>query len=42
MNRPLSSFLFPIWYRFQTASALSMLHRLTGIADTKRMMAERG
>jgi succinate dehydrogenase / fumarate reductase cytochrome b subunit len=24
--------MFPIWYRFQTTSALSILHRLTGIA----------
>jgi succinate dehydrogenase cytochrome b subunit len=32
MERPLSPFMFPIWYRFQTTSALSILHRLTGIA----------
>jgi succinate dehydrogenase / fumarate reductase, cytochrome b subunit len=32
MNRPLSPFMFPIWYRFQITSALSILHRLTGIA----------
>ena len=24
--------MFPTWYRFQTGSALSILHRLTGIA----------
>jgi succinate dehydrogenase / fumarate reductase, cytochrome b subunit len=32
MQRPLSPFMFPIWYRFQITSALSILHRLTGIA----------
>ena len=32
MERPLSPFMFPIWYRFQITSALSILHRLTGIA----------
>jgi succinate dehydrogenase / fumarate reductase cytochrome b subunit len=32
MQRPLSPFMFPIWYRFQMTSALSILHRLTGIA----------
>jgi succinate dehydrogenase / fumarate reductase, cytochrome b subunit len=32
MNRPLSPFMFPTWYRFQVTSALSILHRLTGIA----------
>ena len=32
MNRPLSPFMFPTWYRFQLTSALSILHRLTGIA----------
>ena len=32
VNRPLSPFMFPIWYRFQVTSALSILHRLTGIA----------
>jgi succinate dehydrogenase / fumarate reductase, cytochrome b subunit len=32
MNRPLSPFMFPIWYRFQVTSALSILHRLSGIA----------
>ena len=32
MNRPLSPFMFPTWYRFQITSALSILHRLTGIA----------
>ena len=31
MERPLSPFMFPIWYRFQISSALSILHRLTGI-----------
>ena len=31
LNRPLSPFMFPIWYRFQITSALSILHRLTGI-----------
>jgi succinate dehydrogenase / fumarate reductase, cytochrome b subunit len=32
MQRPLSPFMFPTWYRFQMTSALSILHRLTGIA----------
>src|SRR6516165_10739364 len=32
MERPLSPFMFPIWYRFQITSTLSILHRLTGIA----------
>lgn len=32
MERPLSPFMFPTWYRFQVTSALSILHRLTGIA----------
>src|ERR1700751_6285977 len=32
MNRPLSPFMFPIWYRFQIPSVLSILPRLTGIA----------
>ena len=32
MERPLSPFMFTIWYRFQITSALSILHRLTGIA----------
>jgi succinate dehydrogenase / fumarate reductase cytochrome b subunit len=32
MARPLSPFMFPIWYRFQINSALSILHRFTGIA----------
>jgi succinate dehydrogenase / fumarate reductase cytochrome b subunit len=32
MERPLSPFMFPVWYRFQISSALSILHRLTGIA----------
>jgi succinate dehydrogenase / fumarate reductase cytochrome b subunit len=31
-QRPLSPFMFPIWYRFQITSALSILHRFTGIA----------
>lgn len=31
MERPLSPFMFPTWYRFQITSALSILHRLTGI-----------
>jgi succinate dehydrogenase / fumarate reductase, cytochrome b subunit len=34
MQRPLSPFMFPTWYRFQITSALSILHRLTGIALT--------
>jgi succinate dehydrogenase cytochrome b subunit len=32
MERPLSPFMFPTWYRFQITSALSILYRLTGIA----------
>jgi succinate dehydrogenase / fumarate reductase, cytochrome b subunit len=32
MERPLSPFMFPTWYRFQISSALSILHRLAGIA----------
>jgi succinate dehydrogenase / fumarate reductase cytochrome b subunit len=32
MERPLSPFMFPKWYRFQITSTLSILHRLTGIA----------
>ena len=32
MERPLSPFMFPTWYRFQISSALSILHRLTGIS----------
>jgi succinate dehydrogenase / fumarate reductase cytochrome b subunit len=32
MERPLSPFMFPGWYRFQITSAMSILHRLTGIA----------
>jgi len=32
MERPLSPFMFPTWYRFQMTSVLSILHRLTGIA----------
>lgn len=31
LNRPLSPFMFPVWYRFQITSTLSILHRLTGI-----------
>ena len=34
MERPLSPFMFPTWYRFQITSALSILHRLSGIALT--------
>ncbi len=32
MERPLSPFMFPTWYRFQITSALSILDRLTGIS----------
>ena len=32
MERPLSPFMFPNWYRYQITSVLSILHRLTGIA----------
>ena len=32
MERPLSPFMFPRWYRFQMTSALSILHRITGVA----------
>jgi succinate dehydrogenase / fumarate reductase, cytochrome b subunit len=32
MERPLSPFMFPSWYHFQIGSALSILHRLAGIA----------
>src|SRR5438105_11054439 len=32
MERPLSPFMFPTWYRFQITSVLSILHRITGIA----------
>ena len=32
MERPLSPFMFPVWYRFQITSLMSILHRLTGIA----------
>src|ERR1700756_898926 len=32
MERPLSPFMLPTWYRFQITSVLSILHRLTGIA----------
>jgi succinate dehydrogenase / fumarate reductase cytochrome b subunit len=31
MERPLSPFMFPIWYRFQLNSVSSILHRFTGI-----------
>jgi succinate dehydrogenase / fumarate reductase cytochrome b subunit len=31
MERPLSPFMFPIWYRFQMTSVTSILHRFTGI-----------
>ena len=31
MERPLSPFMFPTWYRFQITSVLSILHRFTGI-----------
>ncbi len=34
MERPLSPFMFPIWYHFQIPRLLSILHRLTGIALT--------
>ena len=34
MQRPLSPFMFPSWYRFQITSALSILHRLSGIGLT--------
>jgi succinate dehydrogenase / fumarate reductase cytochrome b subunit len=34
MDRPLSPFMFPTWYRFQITSTLSILHRLTGIVLT--------
>jgi succinate dehydrogenase / fumarate reductase cytochrome b subunit len=32
MERPISPFMFPTWYRFQVTSVLSILHRFTGIA----------
>ena len=32
MERPLSPFMFPVWYRFQIGSTLSILHRFTGVA----------
>ena len=32
MERPISPFMLPTWYRFQVTSALSILHRVTGIA----------
>ena len=32
MERPLSPFMIPVWYRFQVTSFLWILHRLTGIA----------
>ncbi len=31
MERPLSPFMFPAWYRFQITSVLSILHRLTAL-----------
>ena len=31
MERPLSPFMLPVWYRFQITSALSIVHRITGI-----------
>jgi succinate dehydrogenase / fumarate reductase, cytochrome b subunit len=31
MERPISPFMFPMWYRFQITSAPSIPHRLTGI-----------
>ena len=31
MQRPLSPFMFPTWYRFQITSVFSILHRFTGI-----------
>jgi succinate dehydrogenase / fumarate reductase cytochrome b subunit len=31
MERPLSPFMFPTWYRFQITSVLSIVHRFTGI-----------
>ena len=31
VQRPLSPFMFPTWYRFQITSARSILHRITGI-----------
>ena len=32
MQNPISPFMFPKYYRFQITSALSILHRLSGIA----------
>jgi succinate dehydrogenase / fumarate reductase cytochrome b subunit len=32
MERPLSPYMFPRWYRFQITSVLSILHRFTGVA----------
>ena len=32
MQHPISPFMLPKYYRFQITSALSILHRLTGIA----------
>ena len=32
IERPLSPFMFPRWYRFQITSVLSIVHRFTGIA----------
>jgi succinate dehydrogenase / fumarate reductase, cytochrome b subunit len=31
IQRPLSPFMFPTWYRFQITSVLSIVHRFTGI-----------
>jgi succinate dehydrogenase / fumarate reductase, cytochrome b subunit len=31
MERPISPFMFPTWYRFQITSLLSIIHRFTGI-----------
>jgi len=39
MARPQSPFMFPVWYRFQITSALSILHRLTGIALSLGLVA---
>ena len=46
MERPLSPFMFPVWYHFQITSALSILHRLTGHRpggglDPARLVARR-
>ena len=32
IERPLSPFMFPRWYRSQITSVLSIVHRFTGIA----------